>query len=63
MASRFVRMGVYGLGVMTLVLAFQPGLLAGGAIPAPEIDAASISAGVGLLAAGILIVRSRRRTK
>jgi MYXO-CTERM domain-containing protein len=28
---------------------------------APEIDATTVSAGLGLLAAGVLIVRSRRR--
>jgi MYXO-CTERM domain-containing protein len=29
----------------------------------PEIDGGTISAGLGLLAAGILVVRSRRRSK
>jgi MYXO-CTERM domain-containing protein len=34
-----------------------------GQTTAPEIDGSTLSAGLGLLAAGVLIVRSRRRVK
>jgi hypothetical protein len=34
--------------------------LAGGTIQTPEIDGSSVSAGLGLLAAGILLVRARK---
>ena len=57
--------GIYGYGVSVVgvLLAIPGDALAGGFSAAPEIDGASISAGLGLLAAGILILRSRRRTK
>jgi hypothetical protein len=54
---------MYGLGLLTLVLSYSPQLFAGLPLPVPEIDAGSMSAGLGLLAAGILIVRSRMRSK
>ena len=55
----------YGLGILAILVVTQGLALAAGPIaaPAPELDGASISAGVGLLAAGILILRSRRRVK
>jgi hypothetical protein len=46
-----------------MVMAIEGRLLAGATPVAPEIDGASISAGLGLLAGGILILRSRRRPK
>jgi hypothetical protein len=63
MRARVASFCVYGLSVITMLVATQGRALAGGTIPAPEIDGASISAGLGVLAAGILILRSRRRTK
>jgi hypothetical protein len=63
MGSRVIRISVYGLGLLTVVLSIQEHLLAGGASRAPEIDGSSISAGLGLLAAGVLIVRSRWHRK
>jgi len=63
MRSHIVRVTWYGLGVMALVLAVQGPALAGGVLQAPEIDGSTLSAGVGLLAAGVLIVRSRIRLK
>ena len=53
----------YSCGVLMLVYAIQGNLLATITAPVPEIDSSSISAGLGLLAAGILILRSRRRSK
>jgi hypothetical protein len=63
MCSRLARICGYGFGVLTMVIAVERHLLAGGTPVAPEIDGASISAGLGLLAGGILILRSRRRSK
>ena len=63
MRSSVVRICGYGLGVIAMLIGFQSHALAGTAPSAPEIDGASISAGLGVLAAGILILRSRRRTK
>jgi hypothetical protein len=63
MRSRLARICGYGFGVLTMVIAVERHLLAGTAPVAPEIDGASISAGLGLLAGGILILRSRRRSK
>jgi hypothetical protein len=49
--------------VLTLIVTIQRHLLAGVPAVAPEIDGASISAGLGLVAACVLILRSRRRSK
>jgi LPXTG-motif cell wall-anchored protein len=46
-----------------MVIAIERQLLAGAVPTAPEIDGSLISAGLGLLAGGILILRSRRRSK
>jgi hypothetical protein len=63
MRSRLARISAYGLAVITILAASANQALAGGPIGAPEIDGASVSAGLGVLAAGILILRSRRRSK
>ena len=63
MSTRVARFCTYALGVMTMLVAIPSGLLAGSVPSAPEIDPSSISAAVGVVAAGVLILRSRRRTK
>ena len=64
MRSAVARLGWYGLGLAVMVHSIGGSLLAGGpAAPAPEIDGSSISTGVGLLAAAVLILRSRWRSK
>jgi hypothetical protein len=63
MRSGLTRVVTFGVGVITMVVAIQQHIFAGTVPSAPEIDGASISAGLGVLAAGILILRSRRRTK
>ena len=63
MRARIVRAAWYGLGAIALVLATQGQAFAGTAPQAPEIDGSTLSAGFGLLAAGVLIVRSRIRLK
>ena len=60
MSSRVMRISVYGLGLLAMVLSVQSGLLAdANRIDAPEIDGSSISAGVGLLASSVLLLRAR----
>ncbi len=65
MRSGIVRAATFGLGLFVVVLSIGGRLLAGtfNAAPAPEIDGSSITAGLGLLSAGVLILRSRRRSK
>jgi hypothetical protein len=63
MRSRLARICGYGFGVLTMVIAIQGQLLAGTVPIAPEIDGSLVSAGLGLLAGGILILRSRRGSK
>ena len=63
MRARWIEKATYGLGLFTLVMSFGTQLFAGVVNPAPEIDASSLSAGLGLLAAGIMIVRSRKQSK
>jgi hypothetical protein len=48
---------------MTMLVVIQRQVLAGVPVAAPEIDGASISAGLGALAAAVLILRSRRRAR
>jgi hypothetical protein len=55
--------GAYTLGLLLILFSAVRNLLAGTATAAPEIDAGSISAGFGLLAGGLLILRARRRSK
>jgi len=61
--SVMVRTCWYGLGLLMIVHSLGRNVLAGLTVPAPEIDAGSVSAGLGLLAGGILILRARRRSK
>ena len=65
MRTHIVRATWYGLGAIAMVLAIQGQALAGQAQPvaAPEIDGSTLSAGLGMLAAGVMIVRSRMKSK
>ena len=58
-----MKKAVHALGLLTLVSSFGTHLFAGAALQVPEIDATSMSSGLGVLAAGILIVRSRMRSR
>jgi len=59
-----IRQGlIYGSGLLVAVLLCERPLFASFAVPAPEIDASSISMGLGVLAAGVLILRARSRSK
>jgi len=63
MRARFIEKATYGLGLLTIVLSLGASISATVAAPVPEIDASTVSAGLGLLTAGVLIVRSRMRSK
>jgi hypothetical protein len=56
-----MKVAAYILGVSMVVLSAADYALAG--TVAPEIDATSLSAGLGLLAGGLLIARARWRSK
>jgi len=60
MRSHLTRFGFVALGVLSVLGSSVSPLFAGVPI-APEIDASAFSAGLGLLAAGVLMVRARRR--
>ena len=60
MSAQLVRKALYGAGLMAIVLSIQAGVAASVAT-APEIDGSSLTAGLGLLTAAVLIVRSRSR--
>lgn len=63
MKAHVIRAAWYGLGAIALILAAQGQALAGEPHPVPEIDGGTLSAGIGLLAAGAMIVRSRMQSK
>lgn len=65
MRSQIVRAAWYGLGVIAMVLVIQGQAQAGDFAPvaAPEIDGSTLSAGLGLLATGVLIVRARMQSR
>jgi len=60
MRSRFTRLTLMTFGVLVLVGSASARVFAGGTAT-PEIDANVFSAGLGLLAAGVLMIRARRR--
>jgi len=63
MRQHIVRGSWLGLSVLALMLGVHGDVLASTTSVAPEIDGSSLSAGLGLLAAGVLIVRSRMKSK
>ena len=63
MRAHIVRATWYGFGVMALVVSVAGQSYAGAAVVTPEIDGSSLSAGIGLLAAGAMILRARMRSK
>jgi uncharacterized protein (TIGR03382 family) len=62
MRSAIARACMYAMGLSLLVYSAGSHLLAG-VTTTPEIDGGSISAGLGLLTAAVLILRARRRSK
>jgi hypothetical protein len=61
MSSKISRASMFGLGV--LVIVYSVGSRVFAQVAAPEIDGGSIVTGVGLLTAGVLILRSRWGSK
>jgi len=61
MRACVIRGTLYGFGLLTMVLMVQSRLAAAVGVQAPEIDGSSLTAGLGLLTAAVLIVRSRSR--
>jgi hypothetical protein len=62
---RAARTCGYGLGLLLMVSAIGAHLLAAGPAPVPahEIDGNSIGVGLGLLAAGVLTLRTFKRSR
>ena len=63
MRSRIMSRAMFAGGVLGLVCSIASGVLASGVPQVPEINPASISTGLVLLSAGVLIVRARLRRK
>jgi len=62
--STWIKRGCFcTAAVLALLQAVQVPLAATTAPGVPEINGSSLSASLGLLAAGILVLRSRRRSK
>jgi hypothetical protein len=59
MRSKLAQSCFLGAGLLIVLLSTADPALAGVAVP--EIDATSVSAGVGLLTAGVLVLRARLR--
>ena len=60
---RFSQWLSVGAAVMLAVHALSSNVLAQSTAPAPEISPSSISAGLALLAGGVLMLRARRGSK
>jgi hypothetical protein len=60
---KLARVCTYGCGLLLLALAATAGLSAQPTAVAPEIDGGSIASGLGLLAASVMILRARGRSK
>ena len=56
-----MKLLTFGLGVMLAVAALAGSASAGEPLPVPEISAGSVTAALGVLSAGILVLRARRR--
>ena len=59
MSSRLIRTCMYGLGLLTMLATTGISLSASGHV-APEIDGGTLTTGLGLLTAGVLVLRARR---
>jgi hypothetical protein len=62
MRSTIARVCLFGFGILMMVCAMEGHALAS-TTPVPEIDGASLAAGLAAATSAVLILRSRRRTK
>jgi MYXO-CTERM domain-containing protein len=63
MSASIARVGLYTVALLATLGAAEAPLWALAPVDVPEINSSSLTAGLGLLAAGILILRSRRRPR
>jgi MYXO-CTERM domain-containing protein len=63
MRAAIVSRCVYGVAVALAIVAAEAVVGATVAPGVPEIDGSTLSAAMGLLAGGVLVLRSRRRSK
>jgi len=61
MRSRLSRVAFMAAGILLVLCSTSSVLFALQVAQAPEVDGSSLSAGLGLVAAGVMIIRSRRR--
>lgn len=61
MHAAFVRVGLGGLAIVVVVCALVSDAIATTLNPVPEIDGSVIPAAMGLVTAGVLMLRARRR--
>ena len=59
--NRIARSVWFGAGLLMLVVTAEGHVLAGSVTP--EIDASTLTTGLGLLAAGVLLFRARRSSR
>lgn len=58
-----MKVGMYGLGLALIVASVGTSISATATATVPEIDGASLSAGLGLLTGSLLILRARWRSR
>jgi hypothetical protein len=63
MRKGMTRIGLLTTGALLAIVSFAPGLHASVIARTPEIDGSTAVTAAGLLAAGIMILRARRRPK
>jgi len=63
MFSKFGRLGLYGVGLLGIVFSVASVLHATLNVQAPEIDSSLVASSLGLVTAGVLILRARLRRK
>ena len=63
MSASVARVGLFTVALLAILHAVETPVWALQAVDVPEINSSSLTAGLGLLAAGILVLRSRRRSR
>jgi len=63
MRANLGRVCAIGLGITVALVSTATSTYAGSPFVAPEIDGTTIVAGIGLLSAGVLVLRARLRSK